>query len=65
MDTLIYGQKRNNMTSSKRVRTRHHICRFLRKSLVLKIHTNTGQMPSRHGQGRGRKNMAKSIEVPF
>ena len=33
------------MTSSKVVRTLHHISRFLRRSLVLKIKLNTGQTP--------------------
>ena len=32
-----------NMTSSEVVRTRHHIRRFLRRYLVLKIKPNTGQ----------------------
>ena len=31
------------MPSSEVVRTRHHIRRFLRRSLVLKIKPNTGQ----------------------
>ena len=31
------------MTSSEVVRTRYHIRRFLRRSLVLKIKPNTGQ----------------------
>ena len=35
-----------NMTSSKVVRTRHHVLRFLRRSNVLKIKPSTGQ----HGQ---------------
>ena len=34
-----------NMMSSKGVRTRHHIRRFLRRYLVLKIYQNTGQTP--------------------
>ena len=31
-----------NMTSSKGVRTCHHICRLLRRSLVVKIHPSEG-----------------------
>ena len=33
-----------NMKSMEVVHTRHHIRRFLRRSLVLKIKLNTGQM---------------------
>ena len=45
MATLLYYQKHENMTSSKFVRTRHHIRRFLQKSLVLRVHPDTGNMP--------------------
>ena len=36
MANWIFGQKHKNMTSSTCVRTHHHICRYLRKYLVLK-----------------------------
>ena len=43
MTTSYYGTSEVNMTSSEVVHTRHHILRFLRRSLVLKIKPNTGQ----------------------
>ena len=43
MATWCDGTFDVNMTSSEVVRTRHHIRRFLRTSLVLKIKPNTGQ----------------------
>ena len=43
MATWCDGTFDVNMTSSEVVRTRHHIRRFLRRSLVLKIKLNTGQ----------------------
>ena len=49
-----------NMTSSEFVRTRHHILRFLRIYLVLKIKKNTGQTLGTTDNREGRKNMAKS-----
>ena len=49
-----------NMTSSEVVRTRHHIRRFLRRSLVLKIKPNTGQTLGTTDKIERRKNMAKS-----
>ena len=48
------------MTSSEVVRTRHHIRRFLRRSLVLKIKPNTGQTLGNSDKIERRKNMAKS-----
>ena len=48
------------MTSSKVVRTRHLIRRFLRRSLVLKIKPNTGQTLGITNKRERRKNMAKS-----
>ena len=48
------------MMSSKRVCTRHYICRFLRRSLVLKIKSNTGQTLGNSDKIERRKNMAKS-----
>ena len=48
-----------HMTSSKVVRTRHHIGRFIRRSLVMKIHPSTGQTPGTTAEGK-KTNMAKS-----
>ena len=45
--------------SSERVRTRHHMRRFLRKSLALKINPNTGQMTGTTDEGK-KKNMTMS-----
>ena len=56
---LYLGQMYVNMMSSKGVRTRHHIRRFLRRSLVPKIHTNTGETPGTTAEGK-KKSMAKS-----
>ena len=49
-----------NMMSFEVVRTRHHIRRFSRISLVLKIKPNTGQTPDTTDKIERRKNMAKS-----
>ena len=49
-----------NMTSSKVVRTRHHIRRFLRRSMGLKIKLNTGQTFDISDKIERRKNMTKS-----
>ena len=49
-----------NMTSSEVVRTCHHIRRFLRRSLVLKIEPNTSQKLDTTDKIERRKNMAKS-----
>ena len=46
--------------SSEVVRTRHHMHRFLRKCLVLKIKPNTGQMLGTTENRERRKNMVKS-----
>ena len=43
----------------KRVRTRHHIRRFLRISLILIIHPNTGQTPGTTAEGK-KTNMNNS-----
>ena len=43
MATLHDGTFDVNMTVSEVLRTRHHIRRFIRRSLVLKIKRNTGQ----------------------
>ena len=48
------------MTSSEVVCTRHHIRRFLRRSLVLKIKPNTGQTLGTTDKIDRRRNMAKS-----
>ena len=48
------------MTSSEVVRTRHHIRRFLRISLLLKIKPNTGQTLGNSDKIERRKIMAKS-----
>ena len=53
-----------HMTSSKIVRTRHHICRFLHRSLVLKIHPNPCQMPRTTAKSR-KKHIAKSEGAHF
>ena len=49
-----------NMTSLEVMRTRHHIRRFLRRSLVLEIKPNTGQTLGTTDKIERRKNMAKS-----
>ena len=49
-----------NMTSLEVVRTRHHIGRFLCRSLVLKIKPNTGQTLGTTDKTERRKNIAKS-----
>ena len=49
-----------NMTSSEVVRTRHHMRRFLRRYLVLKIKPNTVQTLGTTNKIERRKNMAKS-----
>ena len=48
------------MMSSEVVRIRHHIHRFLRRSLVLKINPNTGQTLGTTDKIERRRNMAKS-----
>ena len=48
-----------NMMSSKGIRTRHHIRMFLCRSLVLKIHQNTGQTLGTTAEGK-KTNTAKS-----
>ena len=48
------------MTSSKVVRTHHHIRRFLHISMELKIKPNIGQTPGTTGKIERRINMAKS-----
>ena len=58
MDTWYDGTFDVNMTSSKVVRTRHHIRRFL--SLILNIKLNTGQTLGTTDRRERRKNMAKS-----
>ena len=50
------------MTSSEVVRTRHHIPRFIRRYLVLKIKPNTGQTLGTTDKRERRKYMAKSEE---
>ena len=55
MATCIYGQKHKNMTSSKRVHTRHHIRRFILKSLSLKILLNIGQTPGTMAERKREK----------
>ena len=55
MFTWQYGHKYKNMTSSKRVRTRHHIQKFLHKYLILKIHPNSGQALGITAEGRKGK----------
>ena len=52
------------MTPSKRVRTRHHIRRFICISIVLKIHLNAGQTPGTGGEVK-KKNMDKSVRLPL
>ena len=60
MATFHDGNFDVNMTSSEVVRTRHHICRFLCRSLVLNIKPSTGQTLVTTDKGGRRKNMAKS-----
>ena len=60
MATWCDGSFDVNMMSSEVVRTRHHIRRFLRRYLVLKIKLNTGQTLGTTDKIKRRKNMAKS-----
>ena len=60
MATRCDGTFDVNMTSSEVVRTRHHIRRFLCRSLVLKIKPNTGQTLGTTDKIKRRKNMDKS-----
>ena len=60
MNTLHDGTFEVNMTSLEVVRTRHHLLRFLRRYLLLKIKPNTGQMLGTTDKIERRKNMAKS-----
>ena len=60
MATCCHGEFDVNMTSSEVVCTRHHIRRFLLRSLVLKIKPNTGQTIGNSDKIERRKNMAKS-----
>ena len=60
MTTCCDGTFDVNMTSSEVVRTRHHIRRFLRRYLVMKIKPNTGQKLGTTDKIERRKNMAKS-----
>ena len=55
MVTCQYGQTYKHITSSKTVRTRHYIRRFLRRYLVLKIHPNAGQTPGTGEEGKKKK----------
>ena len=48
------------MMSSEVVRTRYHIRRFLRRTLVLEIKPNTGQTLGTTDKIERRKTMAKS-----
>ena len=48
------------MTSSEVVRKRHNISRFLSRSMLLKIKTNTGQTLGTTDKRERRKNMDKS-----
>ena len=50
-----YGQKYKNMTSSKCIRTRHHMRRFLCIYLILKIHPNKGQKTGTGAVGKKKK----------
>ena len=59
MATWCDGTFDVNMTSSEVVRTRHHIRRFLRRSLALKIKPNTGQTLGNSDKIE-RRNMDKS-----
>ena len=49
-----------NMALSEVVRIRHYISRFIRRSLVLKIRPNTGQMIGTTDTMERRINMTKS-----
>ena len=59
-----FGWKYKHMTSSKRVPTWHCKIRFWRKSMVLKIHLNTGQIPGTPAKGN-KKNAVNSEGYPF
>ena len=48
------------MTPSKCGGTHHHILRFLRRYLVLKMHPNAGQGTGTTAEGE-KKNMGKSL----
>ena len=61
MVTCQYGHKYENMTSSKRVPTYHHIHRFLCKYLELKIYPNAGQMPGTMYKGKREKGKREKI----
>ena len=56
--TWKYGQMYVHMTSSKVVRTPHHIRRFIRRDLLLKMKLNTGQTPGTTSKGK-KTNMNK------
>ena len=60
MDTWQDGTFDLNMTLSEVVRTRHHIRRFLSRSLVLKIKPNTGQTPGTTDKIGRRRNVDSS-----
>ena len=49
-----------NMTSTEVVHTRHHINRFIHRSLVLKIKPSTGQTLGTTDKRERRINMANS-----
>ena len=48
---LIHGKAYKIMIPSKRVCTHHNICKFLCRSLVLKIHPNSGKIPGNTYEG--------------
>ena len=50
--SLIHDQAYENMTSSKCVPTWHHMHGFIFRSMVLKIHSNAGQMPGTTAEGK-------------
>ena len=50
--SLIHDQVYKNMASSKGVHTYHLIHMFIFRSMVLKIHSNAGQMPGTTSEGK-------------
>ena len=65
MANLKDGDFNVNMMSSEFVRTRHHIRRFLRRSMVLKIKPNTGQTLGTMDKRERGESIDKSVGGPF
>ena len=65
MATWQVGNSDVNMMSLEVVRTCYRIHRFLRRYLVLKIKSNTGQTLGTTYNGERRSNIAKYVGDPF